>query len=148
MKIIYKSKFKEQDNSLSELTDPSIPEKIQKFLIENPFPKDHSGIHKFAEEELGIEADLLEQYIYAMLCTVLIGGKSKGDTSKITKEQLNIGLQIEYEHVNLDKKYENNKVIKAIQELYQTKISADHYIENNRYYTTKTDFQSELEKEG
>jgi hypothetical protein len=141
----YKRKFKEED-SLSDLTDESIPQKIVDYIQKNPFPKDDSGIHKLAED-LEMEVDILEQYIYAILTTILTGGKSKGDVSKITKEQLDIGFEIEYEHVNLDKKYEDNKVIKAIQDIYRTKISSDHYMENNTYYTTKTDFQSELKKE-
>jgi len=141
----YIRKFKEED-SLSDLTDESIPQKIVDFLQKNPFPKDDSGIHKLAED-LGIEADILEQYVYAMLTTILTGGKSKGDISKITKEQLDIGFEIEYEHVSLDKKYEDNKVIKAIQDMFARKISSDHFFENDVYYTTKTDFAAELKKE-
>jgi hypothetical protein len=129
------------------LTDDSIPQKLVDFIKKNPFPKDHEGIHKFAEEELKIDADILEQYVYAFLTVILFGGKSKGDTSKISKEQLDIGFEIEYEHVNLDSKYENNKVIKAIQDIYRTKVSADHDAENDKYYTTSTDFQDELKQE-
>ena len=143
----YKQKFKEED-SLSELTDATIPEKIVDFLKKNPFPKDKEQLHKFAEEELKIDESVLEQYVYAMLTVPIIGGKSKGDFSKISKEQLDIGFEIEYEHVNLDSKYEDNKVIKAIQEIYQVKVSADHNAENDKYYTTSTNFQDELKKEG
>ena len=142
----YKRRFIEED-SLKDLTDESIPQKLVDFIKKNPFPKDHKGIHKFAEEELKIDADILEQYVYAFLTVILTGGKSKGDISKISKEQLDIGFQIEYEHVSLDPEYEKNKVIKAIQELYQNKISADHDAENSKYYTTHTDFQAELKKE-
>jgi hypothetical protein len=141
----YKRYFKE--DSLKDLTDDSIPQKLVDFIKKNPFPKDHEGIHKFAEEELKIDADILEQYVYAFLTVILFGGKSKGDTSKISKEQLDIGFEIEYEHVNLDSKYENNKVIKAIQDIYRTKVSADHDAENDKYYTTSTDFQDELKQE-
>jgi len=140
-------RFKEED-SLLDLTDESLPLKIKEFIISNPFPKDHEQFHKWAEEELKIDSDIAEQYVYAILSVILSGGKSKGDCSKITKEQLDIGSQIEYEHVSLDKKYEDNKVIKAIQEMFARKISSDHFFENNAYYTTKTDFQDELNKEG
>lgn len=143
----YKRYFKEED-SLKDLTDESIPQKLVDFIKKNPFPQDDSGIHKFAEEELKIDADILEQYVYAFLTVILTGGKSKGDASKISKEQLDIGFEIEYEHVNLDSKYEDNKVIKTIQDIYRTKISADHNAENEKYYTTSTDFQDELKQEG
>ena len=142
----YKRRFIEED-SLKDLTDESIPQKLVDFIKKNPFPKDHKGIHKFAEEELKIDADILEQYCYAFLTVILTGGKSKGDISKISKEQLDIGFQIEYEHVNLDSKYEDNKVIKAIQDIYRTKISADHNAENDKYYSNQL-FQDELKQEG
>ena len=47
----YKRYFKEED-SLKDLIDESIPQKLVDFIKKNPFPKDHEGIHKFAEEEL------------------------------------------------------------------------------------------------
>ena len=91
----YKQLFKE-DDSLIQLTDITIPEKIVNFIKENPFPKDHEQWHKFAEDELKIDSNVLEQYAYAMLTVIFTGGKSKGDLTKISKNQLDIGLKIEY----------------------------------------------------
>jgi len=96
---------------------------------------------------LGIDADIIEQYVYAFLTTILTGGKSKGDVSKISDEQLKIGFEIEYEHVSLDSEYEDNKVIKKMQDIYRTKISADHNAENDKYYSDQL-FQDELKQEG
>jgi hypothetical protein len=140
----YKQLIRETD-SLSELTDTTIPSKIVEFLMKNPFPKDHEQFHKFAEDELKIDSDKLEQYVYAMLTVILTGGKSKGDTTKISKDQLDIGLKIEMEHVNLEN---DNKVIKEIQRLFALKISSDHNSEKNDYYTSTINFEDELKQEG
>jgi len=139
----YKRYF-EEENSTNNLTDIKLTENLINFIKENPFPKDEI-LHKFAEDN-GYEPDLVEQYAYAFLTVIITGGKSKGNTSKITEDQLKIGLQIEKEHVELDKKYEDNKVIKAIQEIYETKISSDHYAENKTYYDQQL-FKDELKKE-
>ena len=140
----YISKFKEEDNSLSELTDDTIPEKLVEFILKNPFPKDKDQIHKFAEEDLKIDPDKLEQYVYAFLTVILTGGKSKGDTSKISKEQLDIGMQIEKEHVEMGI---DNKVVKAIEDIFKKKISSDHDAEDDKYYQGSVNFKDELKKE-
>lgn len=141
----YISKFKEEDNSLSELTDSTIPEKLAEFIIKNPFPKDEDQIHKFAEEELGIDPDKLEQYVYAFLTVILTGGASKGVYHNKDIEQMAIGEKIESEHVDL---VTDNEVVKKIQLLLKHKIANDHLQENDKYYTSKIDFNDELKKEG
>lgn len=143
MKERYKPYFKEED-SLGNLKDPDLIDKIVEFIRANPFPKDHSQFHTWCEEQGYKEASEVEEYVYAMLTVILCGGKSKGDVSKITKEQLDIGMKIESEHVEMDN---TNKVVKRIQEVFQEKISADHYTENNKYYTSSINFEDELKQE-
>jgi len=141
----YNYLLKEED-SLSQLTDVTIPQKIVDYIQKNPFPKDHDQWHKFAEDELKIDSETLEQYAYAMLTVIFTGGKSKGDLSKISKEQLEIGLKIESEHVVLEGN--TNNVIAEIQRLFETKISSDHDMEHDgTYYTSTINFQDELQKE-
>jgi hypothetical protein len=144
MRPRYKRLFEEEvDNSLPDLTDTSIPQKLIDFIKKNPFPKDHTQLHTFAEG-LGIEANILEQYAYAFLTVIFTGGKSKGDVSKISKEQLDIGMQIEKEHVetNVD-----NEVVKVIEDIFKIKISADHDAEDDNYYQGSVNFKDELKKE-
>lgn len=138
----YKQLFKEED-SLSQLTDATIPQKIVDFIKENPFPQDDSGVHKLAEK-LNIEPDILEQYIYAFLTLILVGGKSKGQEIKASQENLDIGYKIEIEHCEYET---DNKVIKAMQDILVKKISFDHLAETNTYYVDGVNFQNELEQE-
>lgn len=132
-----------EEDSLSDLTDPSIVDKLVAFIRVNPFPKDHSQLHSFAEG-LGLEADIVEQYAYAMLTLVLCGGKSKGKEVKASDENINIGKQIEVEHVSYDS---DNKVIKKMQEVLIQKIYSDHLAETDSYYVDGVDFKNELESE-
>jgi len=140
----YKSRFREAKNSLSNLTDVTIPEKIVEFIKKNPFPKDHDQWHIFAENELKIFPSLLEEYAFAMLTVIFTGGKSEGDTTKIDKEQWKMGEQIEREHVIMPDI--DNKVITAIQELFKKKIASDHWSEDESYYSNEL-FKKELQKE-
>jgi len=136
----YKRKFKE--NSLSELTDPEIVDKLVEFIRNNPFPKDHEQLHAFAEG-LSLDADVLEQYAYAMLTVILCGGKSKGNEVDASEDNKKIGRQIEIEHVEYDS---DNKVVKRIQEVLIEKIMFDHLFEDIEYYNQKI-FKDELAKE-
>lgn len=45
----------------------------------------------------------MEQYTYAMLTVILTGGASKGKEVEASDENINIGKQIETEHVNFGK---------------------------------------------
>ena len=140
----YKMFFEE--DSLSELTDNSIPQKLVDFIVKNPFPKDKDQIHKFAEEELKIDPDQLEQYVYAFLTIMLVGGKSKGkDVEGVSKENLDIGHKIELEHVEYDM---NNKVVREIIKLLSHKIVMDHSSEDIDYYSKNINFKDELKQEG
>jgi hypothetical protein len=142
MKTNYKRFFEEDDNSLSELTDSTIPEKIVDFIIKTPFPKDHAQVHSFAEG-LGIEPDKLEQYVYAFLTVIFTGGKSKGVFISKDIEQMAYGERIESEHVDLAT---DNKVVEKIQLLIKHKITNDHLNEDSEYYSAEL-FQKEMKKE-
>lgn len=136
----------EAESSLSDLTDDTIPEKIVDFIIKNPFPKDEDQIHKFAKEELKIDPDKLEQYIYAFLTVILTGGKSKGkEVEGVSKENLDIGHKIELEHVDYDT---NNKVVKEMIKILSNKIVMDHSSEDIEYYSKNINFKDELKQEG
>lgn len=137
-------KLLQEENSLSQLTDTTIPQKIVDYIKENPFPKDHEQWHKFAEEELKIDSNLLEQYAYAFLTLILIGGKSKGKEIKASKENLDIGYEIEIEHCEYET---DNKVLKEMQDILRQKISFDHLFETETYYTDGVNFKNELEQE-
>lgn len=137
----YKSHFKEED-SLSNLTDVSLVDKIVNFIRDNPFPKDEA-LHKFADDN-DIEADMMEQYVYAILTLVLAGGASKGKEVEASKENMDIGHKIEIEHFEYDT---DNKVIKKMQEVLIHKIAIDHLTETNTYYVDGADFKNELETE-
>lgn len=140
----YKRIFKEED-SLSHLTDTTIPEKLVEFIVKNPFPKDKEQIHKFAKEELKIDPDELEQYVYAFLTVMLTGGASKGVYHNTDIEQMSIGEKIESEHVAL---VTDNEVVKKIQLLLKHKIANDHLQEKDTYYTSTINFEDELKQEG
>lgn len=140
----YKRRFIEED-SLKDLTDESIPQKLVDFIKKNPFPKDHKGIHKFAEEELKIDADILEQHCYAFLTLIFCGGASKGKEVEASKENMDIGHKIEIEHCSYDT---DNKVIKAMQDIIVNKIANDHLAETDSYYVDGVNFKNELKQEG
>jgi hypothetical protein len=144
---LYKRIFEDEEqssNSLDQLTDISIPQKIVDFIRKNPFPQDHTQWHTFAEG-LGLDPAVLEQYAYAMLTVIFTGGKSKGDSSEISQEQLDIGMKIEQEHVKLET---DNLVVKAIQDIFALKITSDHNAENDKYYLGSVNFKNELKQEG
>ena len=138
----YIRRFKEED-SQATLTDTSIPKRIQEFILANPFPKDDK-LHGLADD-LGIDADELEQYVYAFLTLVLVGGKSKGKDVEASKENMDIGHKIEIEHCEYDS---DNKVVKAMQDILIHKIAMDHLAETNSYYVDGVNFKTELEQEG
>jgi len=141
---MYKKRFFKEENSISELVDVKLVDKLVDWLRANPFPRDDSGIHKFAEDN-GIEADVVEQYVYAMLSLVLIGGKSKGKKVEISKENYDIGIQIEAEHVSYDTE---NKVLLRMQEILKEKVMSDHIEENSNYYIDGVpSFKDELKQE-
>jgi hypothetical protein len=81
-------------------------------------------VHAFAEQN-SIPPDQVEAVIYHLcgdMMQLLRGGKSAGvDPSKMDPQQLEMGIQVESEHVD-------NPII-------QKKIAMDHLVENPLYYT-------------
>jgi len=67
---IYKSLFKEQEEDV-KLEDIKLIDKLLIWFKNNPYPQDHNGLHKFADS-IGIEADVLETYVYAILSCFII----------------------------------------------------------------------------
>ena len=129
----YIRKFKE--SSITNLKDTSLVDKIYQYFYEHPFPQDHEGIHKFAES-IGIEADIVEEYIYAMLSVFICGGKAY-DAQKTEKDFdekfIKSGVPIEYEHLNYNTE---NEVINYIAEKFSKRIVMDHLVESSplNYY--------------
>jgi len=136
-------KYLREEDSLSDLTDVDLVDKLVEFIRANPFPKD-DALHKFADENK-IEPEIVEQYAYAMLTLILCGGKSKGKEIKASDENINIGKKIEIEHVDYDS---DNKVIKKMQEVLIQKIYSDHLAETDNYYVDGVNFKNELKSEG
>jgi hypothetical protein len=100
---------------------------ILDFFREHPYPKD-SAVHKFAEEDLKLEPDDLEEIIYSILSSFFSEGKSKSGV-QVNDEQLAKGIKVEMEHTT------NAEIAK--------KIALDHLAENPAYY----DYLEEMEKE-
>ncbi len=102
-------------------------DKIIEFFKNNPSPKDHAEVHKYAEE-LGIEDSKFEEMIYKLIGSFLGYGKSKDFKGTYNQEQLKMGIAVEKEHTINDKIAE--------------KISRDHLAEFPTYYT----YLAEMEK--
>lgn len=139
MRIVEK---KLKENSLSQLKDTVIIDKIIEFIKANPFPLD-KDFHAFVEKN-GMDPDEFETYAYAILTVFLCGGKSKGRPSEANEENIKIGRQIEMEHVEYET---TDKVVKHIQEILSEKILADHTFETESYYIDGVNFIDELKKE-
>ncbi len=133
--------LQERDNSISTLTDIGLVDKLVEFIKTNPFPTD-DALHTFAKDN-GYEPDEVEQYAYAMLSVILTGGKSKGYVIQAEEDALDIGDEIEKEHVELDV---SNSVINRIQQHLINKIKYDHLAEDKDYYYNQL-FIDELNKE-
>ncbi len=129
----YTRKF--QEMSLN-LTDTTIVDKIYQYFYEHPFPKDHEGIHVFAES-IRIEPSIVEEYIYAMLSVFICGGKAYDaqKTEKDFDEQfIKDGVSVEYEHFKFNT---DNEVIKYIATKFSKRVVMDHQTESDplNYYT-------------
>jgi hypothetical protein len=126
----YLSKLQEQNNVLQ---DVSIIEKIILWFEKNPYPLD-SQLHEFAKS-LGLEADVLETYIYAIVSCFISGGNfnaKKADASKFDPEEIKMGLIVEAEHID---KNNTNPVIQKICNFFQHRITFDHLADNDKYYS-------------
>jgi len=110
------------ENYLKKLNENSkkvsYDDKIIEFFQENPNPDDHI-VHAYAEE-LGMDPDDLEEYIYGLL-TSLINLKG-GDIpdEKFDPNELKMGIEIEKEH------HDNITITKAIAKGHLTEIP-DYY---------------------
>jgi len=133
------------ENSVKELTNTAIPEKIVEFIKKHPFPLDHAEWHKFAES-INIESEALEEYAYAFLTLLFCGGASKGKDIEVSKENLKIGMEIEAEHCFYET---DNKVLNKMQDIIKRKIVNDHIAEkgNENYYVYGINFIEQLANE-
>jgi len=129
---IYKSLF-EQDET-TKLDNVELVDKLFAWFRENPYPSDHKQLHMFAKS-LGLEANVVEKYIYAIVSCFISGGNynKKGVNEKdFDPEEIKMGVIVEAEHVDFNNK---NPVIKRIAELMQRRITFDHLADNKSYYT-------------
>ena len=104
----------EQENKMD-----SVHNKIIKWFMENPYPKD-SAIAKLAKE-WNMEEPELEEHIYMILSQILSEGKSKDYKGSYDPEQIKMGVAVEVEHTP-------NKLVAE-------KIAKDHLVEIKDYYT-------------
>ena len=140
----YIRKFQEAD-SLSDLTDTKIVDELIQFIQDNPFPKDHEGLHKWAENK-GYEPDKVEQYAYAIVSCFVCGGnyiKKKKDFKDFDKSEIDMGLIVEAEHTYNDS---DNKVVKYISEYMQKRIAYDHLSDNPEYYSQAKEGKLQIEE--
>jgi len=117
--------------------DKEIVNKLWDFFKNNPYPKDDK-VHKFAEDN-NINEHELENIIYGILSTFISGGEAnkKGLTAdKANQEQLKMGIEVEYEHVDKNSPYAD---------MIAERISLDHLAELPDDYYTLLD---EMEKKG
>ena len=142
----YKRLLKEE-NALSKLTDPDLAIQLIDYIKQNPYPQDHSGIHAFAES-LGMEADELEIYAYAILSAFICGGnlnKSGKKEDDFDSQEIKKGIDVEREHTD----YTNvNSVVKRICQYIQKRIALDHISESfpASYYDKLKIMEDEIKK--
>jgi hypothetical protein len=103
--------------------------KIIKWFIENPYPDD-DAVHGLAEK-IGMDPDGFEKEIYAVLSSFLSEGYSKGKEIKCDKDELEMGIEVEYEH--------------STNSLISRKITLDHLVEIPDYYTRLKRMEEEAE---
>jgi hypothetical protein len=134
-----------EENSLSQLDKPELVDKLFQYFKENPYPLDHEGFHKFAES-LGMEADDLEIYGWAIISCFVTGGnfnKSGKKEEDFDSKEIEIGIDIEKEHTD----YTNeNPVVKRIANFMQKRIAKDHLSEFSNYYTLLKEMEKNAKK--
>lgn len=116
---------KEEDEN-EDLEDELTSEELESlhltvinFFMDNPSPSDDE-VHNFAEE-LGLEPDDLEGYIYSILGSILGAGKSSEYDGEYDPDELEMGIKVEMEHTH--------------DRLIAEKIAKDHLAEIKDYYT-------------
>jgi hypothetical protein len=132
-------------NSIKQLTNVGLVDRLVDFIQTHPFPRDSSQFRKWAKD-MGYEdtGDDAEEYAYAMLTLILCGGASKGKEIEAPEKNKAIGDEIEKEHVEWDT---DNAVLHRMQMVLQQKIRNDHLAEDKNYYVNGADFIKELKKE-
>ncbi|MFA5152998.1 MAG: hypothetical protein WC554_10590 [Clostridia bacterium] len=143
--MIYKRRFKEED-SLSDLTDVELVDKIIKFFEDNPYPKDHEQFHKYIEDDLGIESSVAEAYVYAIVFCFISGGnfiKSGKKKEDFDEKEIAMGYIVEGEHVDKDN---DNPVVKKISDYIRYRIDYDHLTDNNKYYSQAKEGTLQIEE--
>ena len=86
---------------------------IIKWFLKNPYPED-DAIHAYAEK-MGMDPDQFEKDIYGILSSFLSEGFSKGKDIDCDKDELKMGIEVEYEHTT-------NPILSR-------KIAMDHLVE-------------------
>jgi hypothetical protein len=114
-----------------ETKEKKVDEKLWDFLATHNAPKD-SVIHNLADE-LGMEADDLEDAIYKVLTSFTTQGKSKGKKNPVDEKELAMGIKVEAEH-------STNKRIAE-------KIARDHLAEFPKAYYTELAKMEKILKE-
>lgn len=102
-----------------QMQGKTIRAEIMKLFRTNPSISDND-VHMLADR-LGISAHVLETYIYAMLRSLVAGGKSNGEEKPVNPDELEMGIETEYEHTDDAELAE--------------KIARDHLAEIPDYYT-------------
>ena len=89
---------------------------------------------------------VIEEYIYAIVSSILLGGRSgSGKSKKYDAKEVSAGKKVEMEHLSMNTK---NPAIKRIQEILAEKIAKDHLTEVADYYTRllKMEKNAEMKK--
>lgn len=81
---------------------------------------DDSQIHSLAQQ-LGLNPNELENYIYSIISSFVRGGKSKGKIMPVDQKELEMGIAVEQEHTDSKELAE--------------KIARDHLAEDPAYYS-------------
>ena len=115
----------EEDKGMSD-----IHAEIIKWFQANPYPKD-DAVHVFAEK-MGIDPHEFEGHIYMILSSLLSEGYSKGKEIDADPNELEMGIEVEYEHTT--------------NTLISRKIAIDHLIEIPDYYTRLSRMEEEAKK--
>lgn len=116
----------EQDKGESD-----IHAEIIKYFLGHPNPTE-DDIDKLAEE-MGIDDDELQNHIYMILSSILTEGYSKGKDVDHDPKELEMGIEVEYEHTT--------------EALISRKIAMDHLVEIPDYYTRLKKMEDEAKAE-
>jgi hypothetical protein len=114
--------------NLFEQENKNIHNKIIKWFMDNPNPKDEEQVHKYSES-LGINPHKFEEHIYMILSNILTCGRSKDFKGTYDPKEIKMGIEIEAEHVG--------------EPMIAEKIAKDHLAEIPDYYTRLKKMESE-----